>query len=221
MKAERVTIEVGAGARVSGALRAPKGAGVFVALAHGAGGDMRAPLLVAVADGLAERGHATLLFNFLYKEQGKKAPDRAPVLEQTWRAVAAWARPRAGRLVLGGKSMGGRYASIIAAKGEPCDALVFLGYPLHPAGRPEKLRDEHLPRVPAPMLFVQGTRDPLCRLDLLEPVLARVGPRARLFVVDGGDHSLDVLKSSGRTKADVLAGVLAEIDRFLRAPPKG
>ncbi|HVY46677.1 MAG TPA: alpha/beta family hydrolase [Minicystis sp.] len=216
MKPSRVRIAVGGGAEVTGALAGPPdGAPFAISLAHGAGGDMDAPLLVAVAGALAERGYLTLRWNFLYKERGKSAPDPAAVLERTTRAVAAWLRPRARRLALGGKSMGGRYASIAASKGLACDALVFLGYPLHPAGRPEQLRDAHLPAVAAPMLFVQGTRDPLCRLELLRPVLARLGPRARLYVVEGGDHGLDVLKSLGRTKASVVDEVAGEIDRFL------
>ena len=213
-------IEVGDGERVSGVARGKEGAPFGVALAHGAGGDMNGPLLVAVANALAELGYFTLRFNFLYKEKNKNAPDRAPVLERTWSAAAAWMRPRAARLAMGGKSMGGRYASIVASKGEPCDALVFLGYPLHPPGRPEQLRDAHLPAVAPPMLFVQGTRDPLCDLELLMPVVKRLGPRAHLYVVEGGDHGLDVLKSSGRTKGDVLASVVGEIDRFLKRVAK-
>jgi hypothetical protein len=216
MKDEKIEIDVGEGQKTTGYLRGAANAPFGIVLAHGAGGDLDAPLLIAVAHGLAERGYLTLRFNFLYKDQGKNAPDRAPVLERTWRAVAAWMRPRAQRLAIGGKSMGGRYASIVASKGEPCDALVFLGYPLHPAGKPEQLRDAHLPQVLPPMLFVQGTRDPLCRLDLLEPVLKRVGKRAELYVIQGGDHSLDVLKSSGRTRGDVVGSVVDEIDRFLK-----
>jgi predicted alpha/beta-hydrolase family hydrolase len=220
VKDERVVIDVGEGEKVSGIVRGKEGAPFGVAFAHGAGGDMNGPLLVAVTGALADLGYFTLRFNFLYKERKKNAPDRAPVLEQTWRDVAAWVRPRAKRLAIGGKSMGGRYASIVASKGEPCDALVFLGYPLHPAGRPQQLRDAHLAAIAAPMLFVQGTRDPLCHLELLEPVVARLGARARLYVVEGGDHGLDVLKSSGRTKSDVLASVVGEIDRFLKRVAK-
>jgi predicted alpha/beta-hydrolase family hydrolase len=105
--------------------------------------------------------------------------------------------------VLGGKSMGGRIASHLAALGDPCDGLWFLGYPLHPAGQPKKMRDAHLADAPCPMLFLAGTRDPLCDLALLRPVIERLGPRATLHVVEGGDHSFDVLKSSGRTAAEV------------------
>jgi len=144
-------------------------------------------------------------FNFPYTERGDRAPDRAPVLEACYRAVLAQVRADLGgdRLVIGGKSMGGRMASHLAAAGEPLDGLVFLGYPLHPAGRPQQLRDAHLPRIAVPMLFLTGTRDALCPLDTLRPILARL-PQATLHVVDDGDHSFAVRKKSGRTAEMVL-----------------
>jgi predicted alpha/beta-hydrolase family hydrolase len=196
---------------VSAVLHAPTGDGPQVALAfaHGAGANMDQAVNVRVAEALAARGVLVMRFNFLYKEKGRGAPDRPPVLVETFRKAAAWlaARPEArGRaLVLGGKSMGGRIASHLAALGDPCDGLWFLGYPLHPAGQPEKLRDAHLPDAPCPMLFLEGTRDPLCDLDLLRPVLARIGPRATLHVIEGGDHSFAVPKSLGRSAAEVEA----------------
>jgi uncharacterized protein len=218
---ERIAIEIASGedghllGTVSAVLALPEGPPASAVLvAHGAGQDMESPLCVAVADGLCAAGHLTLRFNFLYKESGRRAPDRPPVLEATVRAAAELLRPRASRLVLAGKSMGGRYASIVASKGLRCDGLFFLGYPLHPAGKPEKLRDAHLDQVAQSMLFLQGTRDPLCRLDLLAPVLDRLGERASLHVVEGGDHSLDVRRRGAG--AGVRGEIVTTIDRWIR-----
>lgn len=189
-----------------------------VVLAHGAGGDMRAALLVAMARELAARGLRVVRFEFAYRAAGRSIPDAMPKLVRAWEAIAAFARGLGpGPLVLGGKSMGGRAASMAVAAGLACDGLVFLGYPLHPPGKRDKLRDAHLPEVAPPMLFVQGTRDPLCDLDLLRPVLARVGRRARLHVVEGGDHSLDVLVRSGRKQAEVHGEVADAILEWVEA----
>lgn len=206
----KLSIDVPGGAAVSGELHEPaKDGGAAVALAPGAGTSMDNPLLVAVAEGLAARGHTVLRFNFAYREKGSRRPDPSKVLVATYRAVADALRARAaGKLVIGGRSMGGRMASLLAAEGYACDGLVFLGYPLHPAGKPEQLRDAHLPKVAAPMLFVQGTRDALCNLSLLRPVLARIGPRATLHEVKGGDHGFEVRKSDGRTAESVLAEII-------------
>lgn len=214
------------GGAVSAALHAPEGrpSGCAVLLGHGAGSDMHNAALVATADGLARRGHAALRYNFPYREAKKKAPpDPRPRLEHACRAAAdaLRAEPGVARLVIGGRSMGGRIASLVAAAGFRCDGLVFFGYPLHPAGRKAQLRDAHLPQIGAPMLFVQGTRDALCDLDLLRPVLARIGPRATLHVVEGGDHSLAVLKSSGRSCADVHDEILGVVDRWIQSAVLG
>jgi len=204
------------GGTVRGVLREVKGAKAAVVLAHGAGGDMHAPLLVAMTDGLAKRGYTTLRFDFLYRVDGKKLPDRAPVLMSTWRGVIEFMRKRAKRLVMGGKSMGGRYATMVAAEGDPCDGLLLLGYPLHPPKKPEKLRDAHLAEVKAPMLFVQGTRDPLCDLRLLRPVIRKLGKRATLLVVEGGDHSLEVAKTAEKSREVVWGELVERTDRWLR-----
>jgi predicted alpha/beta-hydrolase family hydrolase len=176
-----------------------------VALGHGAGGNRRAPFLVRFAEALAATGRRIVLYNFPYTEARRKVPDAPSVLEATVTAVAAHARQSLGArvVVLGGKSMGGRIASQAVAQGTPADALVFLGYPLHPPGRPETLRDRHLPAVAPPMLFLQGTRDTFARWDLIEAVVGRLEPRATLHRVEGGDHSFAVLKRSGRTTAEV------------------
>lgn len=190
-----------------------------VALGHGAGGDRRVALLVRMADALAEAGRRTVLYNFPYTERKKRVPDRPEVLEATVGAVAAHARSALGasRLVLGGKSMGGRIASQAVAKGLAADALVFLGYPLHAPGRFDALRDKHLPAIAVPMLFVQGTRDAFARPDLLSAVLGALGERATLHSIEGGDHSLAVRQRTGRTAAQVEAEVVATIDEWLSA----
>lgn len=204
-----------AGASVSASLH---GEGpTVVVLGHGAGGTRRMPALIAMAEALAGSGRRALLYNFLYTERGGRRPDPPDVLEATTRAVGEFARSELGarKLVHGGRSMGGRIASLAVAKGAPCDGLVFLAYPLHPPGRPEALRDRHLPDVPAPMLFVQGTRDDFARWDLLAAVLDRLGPRATLHVVEGGDHSFKVLKRSGRTQAAVEGEVQQAVRSWL------
>jgi len=177
---------------------------------------MDAPLLEGVAKGLAARGHTCLRFNFPYREAGKKPPDPAARLEKAMTAVLVRARklPGTERLIIGGKSMGGRMATHLAAAGEHVDGVLLLGYPLHPPKRFDKMRAAHLPSIRTPMLFLQGTRDALCDLKLLKKTLKKV-PAARLHVVDGGDHSLDVLKSSGRTRADVQAELCEVIDRWV------
>jgi predicted alpha/beta-hydrolase family hydrolase len=172
-------------------------------LAHGAGGNMHTPQLKAVAEALAARDISVLRFNFPYAEAKKRAPDRTPNLEACWRAIAAEARKGARRLFLGGRSMGGRIASHIVAQGEPADGLVFLAYPLHPPGKPERMRDEHLYGIDAPMLFVQGTRDSFARADLFDAVVKRL-PRATVHAIENGDHGHKV---SGRAPAAVSAEI--------------
>jgi hypothetical protein len=222
-----VRIRVDAATTVSGVLAGPKPraaatlplAGVAVVLGHGAGADMTNAFLSAVHEGLAARGALVLKFNFAYTEAGRKVPDAPARLVATYRAAAAWLarRPEArGRaFVLGGKSMGGRIASHLVALGDRADGLLFLGYPLHPAGRPEQLRDEHLAAIRVPMLFVTGTRDALCDLALLRPVLAKLGRRATPALIEDGDHSFHVRKSSGRDDAAATAEVIAACAKWL------
>lgn len=193
--------------------------GTTVVLAHGAGRDMHDPFLSSVHECLAAHGYRSVKFNFPYTERGRRAPDPAATLEACYRAVVAAERAAASprRLFIGGKSMGGRMASHLAAAGEPVDGLIFLGYPLHPAGKPEQLRDAHLPRISAPMLFFAGSRDPLCRLDLLRPVLARLHSDVTLHVITGGDHSFDLPKALGRGRAEVWSEIVDATDRWLQA----
>jgi uncharacterized protein len=172
----------------------PHGADAVLVLAHGAGSGMRAPFMAGFAEGIGRLGVATLRFEFPYMQAGRRAPDRPQVLLDAWGEAFTDATDRAGGrpVFAGGKSMGGRIASMAAAEGMAAAGLVFLGYPLHPPGRPEKIRDGHLDAVPVPMLFLQGSRDAFARPDLLAAVIARLGPRAEYVEITGGDHSFRV-----------------------------
>ena len=185
----------------------------FIA-AHGAGGNMHDRGMQAVAKELRERGLDVVRFNFPYSEKKNGRPDPMPVLRATIEAVMADVE-HTGRLVIGGRSMGGRAASMLAADKIQCDGLLLLAYPLHPAGKPEQLRDAHLPRITMPTLCLNGTRDSLCRRDLMEAVLPRLGTNFRMHWVEGADHSFHVLKSSGRSDADVLAEIGAATTYWL------
>lgn len=170
---------------------------------------MRSDFMAFQAEALADAGLLCLRFEFPYVQAGRKAPDKAAVLESSWREVAEEARTKAGDrpLVLGGKSMGGRIASQAVAQGAPADGLVFHGYPLHPPGRPERVRKAHLPDVKVPMLFVEGTRDSFCPLDTLDEVIAETKIDATVGVIDDGDHSFKVRASSGRSTKEAWAEV--------------
>jgi uncharacterized protein len=200
---------------VSGLLLRPEGARLVYVLAHGAGAGMRHPFLESIAQRLAERGVATLRYQFPYMERRASRPDPPAVAAATVRAaVAEAARAAPGLpLVAGGRSFGGRMTSTAQA-GEPLPGvrgLVFLGFPLHPPGRPGDQRAEHLAAVQVPMLFLQGTRDDFADLKLLKPVVKRLGERATLHLVEGGDHSFHVLKKSGRTDTDVMGELVGAI----------
>jgi predicted alpha/beta-hydrolase family hydrolase len=208
---------VALGAR-AGLLLRPAGATRLFVLAPGAGAGMRHPFLAGVAAALARRRVATLRFEFPYQAAGTRRPDREPVLlDAVGAAVAEAARLAAGLpLLAGGKSMGGRMASLAAAAGrlDAAHGLVFLGFPLHPAGRPATARAAHLERVPQRMLFLQGTRDPLADLTLLRPICEKLGERARLHVIEGADHGFHVPKRSGRSHAEVIEELAGEIAGF-------
>lgn len=203
-----------------GLLVRPARAWLLYVLAHGAGAGMRHPFLEAVARALAERGVATWRYEFPYMLARSRRIDPPAVLHETVRAAVARAREAAPDLpvIAGGKSMGGRMTSQAQAE-RPLDGvrgLVFLGFPLHPAGRPGVARAAHLPAVELPMLFLQGTRDALAELPLLEPILARLA-RATLHVVDGADHAFHVLKRSGRTDREVIDELADAVARWGRA----
>jgi hypothetical protein len=177
-----------------------------VICAHGAGGHMGDRSVVAVTEALRQRGVGTVRFNFLYRAKGSGRPDPMPRLVECYGAVVERVRaklePRP--LVMGGRSMGGRAASMLAADGGSCDGLLLLAYPLHPPGQPQKLRTSHLPRIRQPVLCLNGTRDTFCERQLMDDTIASLGGNWRFRWIDGADHSFHVLKSSGRTDREVL-----------------
>lgn len=190
----------------------PTGATCCYVLAHGAGAGMAHPFMATVAEGLADRGIATLRYQFLYMEQGSKRPDPPALAQAAVRAAVAKAGElaRGLPLIAGGKSFGGRMTSQAQAAA-PLDGvhgLAFLGFPLHPAGKPSAERAKHLAEVKVPMLFLQGTRDTLADLALLEPMVAGLGKRATLHLFDAADHSFHVPARTGRKDADVMREML-------------
>jgi uncharacterized protein len=197
-------------------------AGMIVILGHGAGAGQVHPFMRLFASGLAARGFDTMTFNFIYMEQGRHVPDPKAKLESCYLAVIEAAQKhkklKGIRVVIGGKSMGGRIASQVAASPEGTEniaGLVFLGYPLHPPGRLDKLRDAHLPQITAPMLFVQGSRDAFGTTDEIRDVIERLHLPATLYPIEGGDHSLKVPKSAGVPQAQVYESTMDEISRWL------
>ena len=188
-------------------------------LAHGAGAGQKSPFMVQAARGFTDRGISVATFDFPYIARGKKVPDPTPVLEAAWREALAAARESLVRLPLfiGGKSMGGRLASHVAAQGVTgVSGLVFLGYPLHPPGKPQQRRDAHLPRIAEPMLFVQGARDAFGTADEIR-ALAPSLQRAAVHEVAGGDHSFKVAGRGSPQPEAVLAGVLDAVAAWIRS----
>lgn len=189
--------------------------------AHGAGGNMHDRGVQAVARELRGRGLDVVRFNFLYTERKRGRPDPMPLLQKVIEAVVAYARqvlaPNA--VIIGGRSMGGRAASMLAGDDFAADGLLLLAYPLHPAGKPDQLRDAHLPRITMPTLCINGTRDALCRPDLMEAVLERVKPSFEMHWLEGADHSFHVLKSSGRTDAQVMEEIGSTTAEWLAVNP--
>jgi predicted alpha/beta-hydrolase family hydrolase len=181
---------------------------VFVC-AHGAGGNMSDKGMLTTTRALGTRGLDIVRFNFLYKEKRSNRPDLMPRLKETTAAVVARVREelRPTTLIIGGRSMGGRAASMLAADGFDCTGLFLLAYPLHPAGRPEQLRDAHLPAIRVPVLCVNGTRDALCTPELMNRAIEPVTAPWQMHWIDGADHSFHVLKSSGRDDAQVMAEI--------------
>lgn len=181
---------------------------VFVC-AHGAGGSMADKGLVAVSRAIGARDIDIVRFNFLYKEKRSSRPDQMPKLEETFSAVVAHVRSelRPSTLIIGGRSMGGRAASMLAAGGFDCSGLLLLAYPLHPPGAPEKRRDAHLPSIRVPVLCINGTRDPFCTPALMNQAIEKVTAPWQMVWIESGDHSFHVLKSSGKTDADVMRDV--------------
>lgn len=229
MASAQVTIAVDDAQSVSGLLLAPVDARACYVLAHGAGAGMDHPFMSAVAAGLAQRGIATLRYQFVYMERGSRRPDAPKLAHAAVRAaVAEAARLLPGLpLFAGGKSFGGRMTSQAQAESPlpGVRGLIFLGFPLHPAGKPSDERAKHLFDVGVPMLFLQGTRDELAKLELLEPVVRELRTRATLKLFDDADHSFHVPARTGRTDAQVMAEMVdalvvwVEIHRTSRVPP--
>jgi uncharacterized protein len=226
--AEPITIAGDHDIVVSGMLQKPPQARACYVLAHGAGAGMRHPFMAAVGAGLAERGIATLRYQFPFMERGTKRPDPPHLAHATVRAAVAAVRQALPGLALiaGGKSFGGRMTSQAQARAPLPDVrgLAFLGFPLHPAGKPSRERAEHLFAVQIPMLFLQGTRDALAALDQIEPVCAALGARATLQLFADADHSFHVPARSGRKDAQILDEVLDAlanwIGEILKAPAR-
>src|SRR3989449_1037007 len=210
-----VTIPVNDAQRVSGLLQAPPEARACYVLAHGAGAGMTHPFMAAIAEGLAERGIATLRYQFPYMEQGSKRPDAPKLAHATVRAAVAEASRLVPELALfaGGKSFGGRMTSQAQAESPlpGVRGLVFLGFPLHPPGQPSDERGKHLFGVQVPMLFLQGARDDLASLLLLRPLIERLGARATLELIADADHSFHVPARTGRSNEEVFTGMLERL----------
>jgi len=221
IQTQTVKISVDEQAAVSAVIAWPEGSKRAerdcIVWAHGAGADMHHPFISYFHETIAQAGWLSIKFNFLYKEQGRKAPDAAGKLENTFTKVLDFVRDHRelepSRLFLGGKSMGGRIASQVTAKENAVDGLVFLGYPLHAPNRHDRLRSEHLTHITCPMLFVEGTRDPFCNLDLLAQTRRNITAPTEVYLIEGGNHDLRVPKKLSRTQDEILqevAGVVCE-----------
>ena len=222
MKNEDVSIDVENVGRISAVVSIPAqySGQTGIIFAHGAGNDMNHPLILHLAESLAEDGHLTLRFNFPYRQQGRRSPDSQQVLASTWLHVVDFLQQhplRPKRIITAGNSLGGRVASQLAAEGKlSAERLILLGYPLHAPGRKDKLRDSHLYEIDLPILFFAGTRDPLCDLDLLRVVLSRMKTAWDLEVIDGGDHSFNLPKSHKKSKSEVNLQILNRIMEWLK-----
>jgi predicted alpha/beta-hydrolase family hydrolase len=223
MRNETAIIPVGAQEQVSGILTIPDEPDYErgIILAHGANNDLNHPLLAFFAEGLAERSYLALRFNFLYREKGKQNLDSQEVLYSTWESayhfLASHSDYRLKEIIAAGKSLGGRIASQMVAAGMlPVARLIFLGYPLHAPGRPDKLRDRHLYDINAPMLYFSGTRDPFAKLDLLQSVLSRLTAPWELMIIDGGDHSFHVPGSVAADQQEIYQNMLTKACNWLR-----
>ena len=216
---ERLRIEVPGATLVSAAVTPGDGAFASLALFHGAGAGMDHPFMAGFARAIASEGVTTLRCNFPYMEAGKRSTDRQPVAVATVRAAFEAVSSRAAHgepSWVGGKSFGGRMASVAVAEGLAAGGIVFLGYPFHPPGKPERVRDEHLYGIEAPLLFLQGTKDPFATPDVRDAVIARL-PSATLHLVEGGGHSLE--RSRKDDAREVAASFASLVAGFMRGEP--
>jgi predicted alpha/beta-hydrolase family hydrolase len=207
MHTEHNKIRINDKLSVSSSAIIPDNYQAILIIAHGAGQDMQSAFINYLHETIARAGIMTIKFNFPYKELGRKAPDRPPILEATWHAVIDAVLKNTGcrleQIFLSGKSMGGRYASMIAAQRPGLGGLIVYGYPLHAPGKLDKLRVEHLASIACPMLFFQGTRDSLCKIDVFQPILTKLPNPPELHIIEGGDHSFKVLKKLSRAEIEV------------------
>lgn len=222
---EYVSVPVGKDRKVSGIISIPDnfeyGEIPGVIFAHGAGNSMFHPLLVHLANILAQNGYLCMRFNFLYQDEGRKTPDREGVLEATWVNVCEFINNHSvykpAFIIAGGKSLGGRIASQVLADGYmKARGLIFLGYPLHAPGKRDQLKDVHLYRLKVPMLFFAGSHDPFCDLYELRKVLARIDAPCMLDVIEGGDHSFKLPASAGISEQQVYARILGSTLSWLK-----
>jgi len=224
MEPETLTVRINESENVTALLYPAakrQSAGVTLLLGHGAGANQLSGFMVMIAKGLAARGVDVMTFNFVYKERGRSIPDPKARLESCYQAVIKTAQTnrklKKNRLIIGGKSMGGRIASQVAAVApDGIAGLVFLGYPLHPPGRPDKTRDAHLKDIQAPMLFVQGARDAFGTAEEIRAVIKGLRLSAKVYVIEGGDHSFKVPKSPGASQEKVYEAIMDEVDNWLR-----
>lgn len=217
MPEKQLRIDVAGRGAVTAVRHAPEGGDArwtFV-YAPGAGSNVDDAFGVYVCTELAARGVTAVRFQFPYQQARKSGPDRPPVLDATWRAVIDATRPKTGKLAVGGRSMGGRLASMVVADGVKADALALFAYPLHPPGKPERARDEHLPSIKPRTLFVSGTNDAFGSREELRAAAAKV-KSATLHLMEGADHGFAVKKSTGRTRDDVYAEATSALIKFLR-----
>ncbi len=219
----RWTVKVGSEETTALFEPAATSSGTLFICAHGAGGHLADRGMGQIAGALRNIGLDVVRFNFLYREKGSRRPDPMPRLQECLLAVVERARLESDptNLLVGGRSMGGRAASMLAADGTACDGLLLLAYPLHPAGQPEKLRDAHLDRITVPVLCFNGTRDSLCHQDLMEAVVRRLGPKWTMHWLEGADHGFHVPKSSERSDADVLTEIAEVTREWLSQIPHG
>ena len=223
---EYVFVPAKGGKKISGIVSVPdgfvRGKKPGIILAHGADNDMFHPLLAHMANVLAEAGYISLRFNFFYRDEGRKVPDSNDSLTDSWVRVYEFLRDhplyKPSSVVVGGKSLGGRIASqAVSDNLVQASGLIFLGYPLHPPGRPDELRDSHLYRIRVPMLFFAGSNDPYCSIDRLSEVLAKMDAPSTLEVIEGGDHSFRLPGSSESSEKEIYARILGKTLSWLRS----
>ncbi len=215
MSIENVAVDWEGGSVTGRLIRADKEPGVL--LAHGAGTDQDHHMMVALRDGLAGLGYPVMTFNYAYTERGSKRPDPQARLLAVHQSVLDWFTENVtDRVVLMGRSMGGRMGTYLAAEAADIEGVILHAYPLHPAGRPEKLRKNHLPDITVPMLFIVGTRDPLSQMALFDKWVRPLS-KVETFEVQDGDHSMRVRKASGRTNEEVHEEILVKIGEWLTA----